>query len=143
MRQLLAIVVLIAPLGCSKRSERSALDERLSELLRRHGATPAEVACQDVEEVDAFCEFRMPREQTNTLIGAFRLTPALKPSIYYAQEKCRTIPVFSDSSRIALYESARREPELRTPTGTAFEYLLLYQDLTSDSVCVQLAYADR
>ena len=102
------------------------------------------MSCPELEGgAQVTCEFRMPREQIHSLMSGLRLTQVGKPTIYYAEEKCRMIPAFSNRDRTALYESARHAPELRLSNGAALEYLILYQDLSSDEVCAQFAYADR
>jgi hypothetical protein len=140
----MTIVALIVVAACSNRTDEDPLRAHLSELLHRHGTTPAEMSCPELEGgAQATCEFRTPREKLDLAIIGLRLTQVDKPTIYYAEEKCRTIPAFSDRNRIALYESARHGPELRLSNGRAFEYLILYQDLSSDEVCAQFAYADQ
>ena len=144
LRIIVPIVALITGFACSNRNDEDPLRAQLSEMLRRHGTTPAEMSCPELEGgAQAACEFRMPREQIHSLMSGLRLTQVGKPTIYYAEEKCRMIPAFSDSNRTALYESALHSPELKLSNGAAFEYLILYQNLSSDEVCVQFAYADR
>ena len=40
-----------------------------------------------------------------------------------------------------IYSPERRAKELRLKSGGAFEYLILFQDLGSDRLCIQISYA--
>lgn len=142
MRLLAVAVLCLAAAGCRRAGSGDSTDRHVADLLRRHGVAASEVSCFSESEGEAACELRLPREQVDTVVTNLHLTPVLKPTVFYSEEKCRAIPSFSDRYRVALYESGRRTPELKL-SSSAFEYLVLYQDLAGDEVCLQLAYSER
>lgn len=54
---------------------------------------------------------------------------------------CLTSKFFHGGKQVKGHLSGRRPPELRLKSGPAFEYFILFQDLETDKVCIQVSYA--
>jgi hypothetical protein len=110
-------------------------------LLERHGVAPRDPACSMVGTTrTGTCRLRLECGRIPGLVEGLRLAEAARgdPAIdaWEREGGCRSI-----AGPTKLYRSGRRPAELRLPSGSAFEYLLLYQIPGSDQVCIQVSYA--
>jgi hypothetical protein len=121
---------------------RDGLRQDVEALFRRHGVAVAEPACNMVgTSRTGACVLRAPVAEFPRLVSGLGLQEAGAGDATLAgwqrEGGCR-----SNSGRATkVYRSERRAPELRLPSGSAFEYLLVYQEERSERLCVQVSYA--
>jgi len=98
----------------------------------------------------ATCEIRASADQVSSIVRRLNLKEVegqdmskanLQLKLPQLKEGCLACRSFKNVSKIRAYLSGRRPSELRLKSGVAFEYLILFQDLDTDKVCVQVSYS--
>ncbi len=121
------------------------------ELFKSHGVVLNNPHCQMVgTSRSAICELHLTPEQVTLMIKGLNLkevkleySPGENPwtKIPESKKGCLTSKFFQGVKKVNIYLSERRSPELRLKSGSAFEYFILFQDLETDRVCIQISYA--
>lgn len=132
-------------------ANRRSLENDLTELFNKHGVGVADPVCNMIGTTrSATCEFRASTEQVTSLVGGLNLREVgpedstrdcLLTRIPEPNTGCLGCRSLKNAARLRVYLSERRPQELRLKSGGAFEYLILFQDLDTGSVCVQVSYA--
>jgi hypothetical protein len=123
-------------------ANRGGLRRDVEALFRRHGVAVAGPVCTMVgTSRTGACVLRAPVDALPRLVRGLGLREAGPDDGAVAgwerEGGCRT----TVSGATKVYRSGRRPPELRLSTGSAFEYLLVYQEEQSERLCVQVSYA--
>jgi hypothetical protein len=123
----------------------------LAELLKGHGVSISRITCNMIgTSRSAACELRLSSEQVALLIKGLNLKELkgedqpeenLRIKIPHPKDGCLACPNFKEVHHTRVYMSGARPPELRLKSGSAFEHFILFQDLQSDKVCIQVSYA--
>jgi hypothetical protein len=132
-------------------SNKPGLQRDISELFRAHGVTLNQLACNMIgTSRSATCEFRLSPEQITVIVKGLNLKESkggslpeenLWKKIPNSKRGCLDCKSFNGVKRIKVYMSEIRAPELRLKSGSAFEYFILFQDLETDRVCIQVSYS--
>ena len=146
--------IIIAITGCDAAwnlANRGSLRSDVTELFKNHGVTVSDLKCNMIGTTrSAVCEFRGKTDQVTSLVRGLKLKAleggetsreALLRRIPEAPQGCLACFPFQTASQMKIYMSERGAKELRLKSGGAFEYLILFQDLGSSRVCVQVSYA--
>ncbi len=121
------------------------------ELFRSHGVALNNPCCRMIgTSRSARCELRLTPEQVNLIVKGLNLKASKleylaegNPWIKIPEPKrgCLTSKFFQGVKQVNVYGVEGRPPQLRLKSGSAFEYFILFQDLESDNVCIQVSYA--
>lgn len=154
LQWLLLFILLTVIMGCEiiwNYGNKGTLKKDIVELFKMHGVVIKDPVCNMIRTSrEAICEFRAPADQVSLLVRNLHLKEVEKESTSKADlllkapssnRGCLACPSFKDVSKIRIYRSDHRPSELRLKHGTAFEYLILFQDLETDKVCVQVSYS--
>ena len=130
---------------------KGTLKKDIVELFKKHGVVIKDPVCNMIgTSREATCEFRASIDQVSLLVQNLRLKEVEGEGTSKADwllkappsnGGCLACPSFKHVSKIRIYRSDHRPSELRLKRGTAFEYLILFQDLETNKVCVQLSYS--
>jgi len=147
-------LILINITGCEtiwNYGNKRALKKDIIELFKKHGVAIKYPVCNMIGTTrDATCEFRASADQVSSLVRGLNLKEvgvesASKPNmllkVNQANVGCLACRSFKNVSKIKVFTSGHRPSELRLKSGAAFEYLILFQDLDTDKVCVQVSYS--
>ena len=125
------------------------LKKDIVELFKKHGVVINDPICNMIGTTrGGICEFRASVDQIASLIRGLRLKEIegaskdnLLSKIPQSKNGCLGCRSFKNVLRMRVYTSEQRPPELRLQSGAAFDYLILFQDLDTDNVCVQVSYS--
>jgi len=128
-----------------------ALKKDIVELFKKNGVVIKDPVCNMVgTSRDATCEFYASVDQVSSLARSLNLKEVegeggsmanLLLKVPESKVGCLICRSFKNVSKIRVYMSGQRPIELRLKSGAAFEYLILFQDLDTDKVCVQVSYS--
>ena len=157
-RRIVLLLPLVMLLGCDavwNILNRGALRHDVMTLMGETPDTLGSMSCRMSGTTrDGTCLFHGSVDLVNRVARRVELRPWV-PSPDEAMVKrfpydglikngCRSMPAFSDvfgPSPVSVYESVRRAPTLRLPSGRAFEYLVLFHNRQTDDACVDTSYA--
>jgi hypothetical protein len=132
-------------------ANRPGLRRDIQTLFKKNGVTIEDLRCNMIgTSRSATCEFRGTPEQVASLVRGLNLKAVetdgqLKEEwmvkIPEARLGCLACDSLKQVSQMKVYLSGRRSKELRLEGDIAFEYLVIFQDLESDRICVQVSYA--
>jgi len=150
----LLYLLLTVIMGCEtiwNYSNRGTLKKDIVELFKKHGVVIKDPVCNMIgTSREATCEFRAPADQVSLLVRNLHLKEVggestskadLLLKVPPSNRGCLACPSFKHVSKTRVYRSDHRPSELRLKNGTAFEYLILYQDIETDKVCVHVSYS--
>lgn len=147
-------LILIYLTGCEtiwKCGNNWTLKKDIVELFKKHGVVIADPVCNMIGTTrNATCEFSASAAQVSSLVKGLNLKEVQGEGESKDHLLLKSIPSnggclacgsFKNASKIKVYFSGRWPSELQLKRGTAFKYLILFQDLETDKACVQVFYA--
>jgi hypothetical protein len=130
---------------------RPALKRHIVELFQKHGVTINDPVCNMIGTTrGATCEFQASAHQVSSLVQGLNLKevgvesvskPNMLLKVNQANVGCLACRSFKNVLKMKVFTSGHRPNELRLKSGSAFDYLILFQDLDTDKVCVQVSYS--
>ena len=156
--------------GCSflwNLTNAGTLKKNIKTLLAHHEVTPAKTSCTMIDATrSGMCQFSASQEDVTKLVDGLhlisvdaRLVNGIKgltfdkdltleldridhDFLYWqAEDGCRDVCHGSNEKELFIYRSERRSQELRLGDDSAFEYLLLYYNKASKTLCIQVSYS--
>lgn len=150
-KRALLFVAAVLALACDRAwdaANRGAATADVKALLAAHGAPDVTPECKMAGvSRNVECIFDATVEDAMNLVSGLSLRPVDSSSSL--QDGVGTKPTavsgcveaFRGGPNVRLYGVTGRPPQLRLAGGSAFEFLLLYHDVSASRACVQLSYA--
>ncbi len=141
------VLALSVSLGCGSlwnRLNQSGLEQDVRSLLAKHGFEPTLLECGLIGTTrDGYCFVTTEEGDWDVVVNGLRLEQVEESEFTAAtgEHACRSHSTIFSAAQVRLFQSKRRAPELRLPDGGAFEFLVLYEDLTTGFACVEVSYA--
>ncbi len=132
-------------------ANRGSLKNDIQELFERYGVLLSDPVCDMIGTTrSGTCQFRASSVEIASLVLGLNLKEVetgeqldvdLSIKIPESKVGCLACRSFKEVRRMKVFQSERRAKELRLKSGRAFEYFIVFRDLDSDKVCVQVSYA--
>ena len=148
------LVAGVLTLSCDRAwdaANRRAARADVKALLAAHGAPDLAPDCTMVGvSRDVECEFSATAEDLTHLVSGLSLRPvdsgsSLQDDIANLNRRLpgpsRCVEHFRHWPNVRLYSATGRPPQLRLDGGSAFEFLLLYHDVSTSRACAWLSYS--
>jgi hypothetical protein len=126
---------------------RSGLESDVRQLLKTAAVVPQHLYCRMLDSKrDASCTLQLSPSETASVIRALALKSIHSlsdPPTSLARLNADAGPscVAGSASELASFGIAGRPNSLRLPSGSAFEYLLLFSNESTGQACIQVSYS--
>lgn len=151
----LLFLVLINVTGCEtiwNCRNKWALKKDIVELFKKHGVMINDPVCEmRGTNREATCEFRAAADQVSSIVRDLNLKRVEWKDVLKndnslskgspSENRFLSCRSSKNVAKMRVYISGRWPSELRLENGSAFKYLILFQDLDTEKVCVQVSYS--
>lgn len=151
-----AILLLVSLSGCAgiwNAFNRDTLQSDITSLFMKYGAPITTPECHMLElSRDALCLINAYPNQVDLFSQGAGLTDIAKDSTLNrwvrsleetpsGQQGCTKAEGFQNTASLRVLAAQQNPASLKLPNGSAFNYLVLYQNPATNMICVQLSYA--